>query len=33
MQTAFPLLTFLVTLALAAFSILYTLRNLGFQTS
>ena len=32
-QTAFPLLTFLVALALAALSILYTVRNLEFQTS
>jgi hopanoid biosynthesis associated RND transporter like protein HpnN len=32
-QTSFPLLTFLVALALAALSILYTVRNLEFQTS
>ncbi len=32
-QTTYPLLTLLVALALAAFSILYTIRNLGFQTS
>ena len=32
-QTTYPLLTLLVALALAAFSILYTVRNLGFQTS
>ena len=32
-QTAFPLLTFLVALALAALSILYTVRNLEFRTS
>lgn len=32
-QTAFPLLTFLIALTLAAFSILYTVRNLEFQTS
>ncbi len=33
LQTTFPLLTFLVALALAALSILYTVRNLEFQTS
>lgn len=32
-QTAFPLLTFLVALVLAVLSILYTVRNLEFQTS
>jgi len=32
-QTTHPLLTLLVALALAAFSILYTIRNLEFQTS
>ena len=32
-QTSFPLLTFLIALALAALSILYTVRNLEFQTS
>ena len=32
-QTTHPLLILLVALALAAFSILYTIRNLGFQTS
>ncbi len=32
-QTAFPLLIFLVALALAALSILFTVRNLQFQTT
>jgi hypothetical protein len=32
-QTTFPLLTLLTALALAAFSVLYTVRNLEFQTS
>jgi len=32
-QTTYPLLTLLVALALAAFSVLYTIRNLGFQAS
>ena len=32
-QTTFPLLTLLTALGLAAFSVLYTVRNLEFQTS